>query len=600
VVIDDIRRVLEGVRNQGDGFTAKCPAHDDAKNSLKVDPKNEDGWPLMRCYAGCSFEAIREALERKGVKVERKRKDDPVPERAAFRETRYEVKDPEGKLLATKVRRDPGKVMWWELPDGTRGLTSSGLKTEDMVYRIEALRDDPELTVVICEGEKAAAALAKLGVPGAVGTTGGANSSLSAKALEPMRGRVVFLWPDNDAPGRKHMEGIKAKLVGVASAVYTIAWAGAPDKGDAADWTPGKKLVDFGALAEAATTVPAPSWSKPFSEAIKAFLAEVDRRVTGDSSRYTPTGLDDLDGKIGGGFKPGEVYLFGAPTGGGKTTIMQNFALRVAAGDAWRPAKRVFVVSPEMTLEEIGKRAVVQTVGVEFDVWRNEPAAQPFIRGGARIMGLPLVLADKVDITMREVVIESERLAREPEGLGLVIIDYAQQVVDEEDARRPRYLAVGDVIEAAVKIAKTLEIPVLVASQVNVIQERVKGDLQRDYTFRESGKLEHKASVVLIFDRREPFDPEAREDEDPVEAKLICRKNRLGPQFRRIEVLWDKALYRVRPGPWADTAAPLPPVTRRDPDTGLLAAGTPPPDLPPGRSEASIDAERVYREADNS
>ena len=339
-------------------------------------------------------------------------------------------------------------------------------------------------------------------------------------------------------------------------------------------------------------------WSKPFRAAIDAFLSEVDRRAAGDASRYIRSGIDDLDDRIGGGFKPGEVYLLGAPTGGGKTTIMQNFALKVARGDERTPSRRVLVVSPEMTMEELGKRAVVQSVGREFNLWRDLAAGEQWVVDAMKLAALPIVFADKVDITMPEVVIEAERLAREPEGLGLVIVDYAQQVVDEEDVKRPRYLAVGDVIEYAVKIAKTLDIPVLVASQVNVVQEKKGDTVRREYRFRESEKLAHKASVVLIFDRRAPWDPDTGpEEDDPVEARVMCLKNRLGPQFKRVEVLWDKALYRVRPGPWLDSPPPAQADPRDDPGGRLLPFGAPPGDLPASVGQESLDAARVYEEA---
>jgi replicative DNA helicase len=110
------------------------------------------------------------------------------------------------------------------------------------------------------------------------------------------------------------------------------------------------------------------------------------------------------------------------------------------------------------------------------------------------------------------------------------------------------------VAERAVTIAQALNVPVLIASQVNVSREEGRNDtVKRGYTFRESAKLEHKASVVLIFDRRRDLNPDSEQqapEGDTVEMKLMCFKNRLGPQFKTIELLWDKPLYRVRSGPW--------------------------------------------------
>ncbi|MFH0809199.1 MAG: DNA primase, partial [Pseudomonadota bacterium] len=51
---------LEGVRRSGNGWTARCPAHDDRNASLSI---NEgDGGVLLHCFAGCEKPAIMAAL----------------------------------------------------------------------------------------------------------------------------------------------------------------------------------------------------------------------------------------------------------------------------------------------------------------------------------------------------------------------------------------------------------------------------------------------------------------------------------------------------------------------------------------------------------
>jgi hypothetical protein len=52
---------LEGVRPCADGWVARCPTHDDRHASLSVG-LGDDGRVLLKCFAGCSFDAIRDAL----------------------------------------------------------------------------------------------------------------------------------------------------------------------------------------------------------------------------------------------------------------------------------------------------------------------------------------------------------------------------------------------------------------------------------------------------------------------------------------------------------------------------------------------------------
>ena len=51
---------LTGVRRGGRGIAAKCPAHDDKKQSLGL--AEDDGRILIKCYAGCSTQSVITAL----------------------------------------------------------------------------------------------------------------------------------------------------------------------------------------------------------------------------------------------------------------------------------------------------------------------------------------------------------------------------------------------------------------------------------------------------------------------------------------------------------------------------------------------------------
>lgn len=168
--------------------------------------------------------------------------------RARGRETRYEVRDADGVLVAVHCRVDTstGKRVWWEMPDGTKKLV--GLTPADLpLYRVDhamevyarsATSEATGLrgTVVVAEGEKATDALDGLDVL-AVGTVTGAATIPSDASLLPLVGFHVCLWPDNDEPGHRHMERIGRRLKALgAPSVRVFAWPDAPEKGDAADF----------------------------------------------------------------------------------------------------------------------------------------------------------------------------------------------------------------------------------------------------------------------------------------------------------------------------------------------------------------------------
>jgi putative DNA primase/helicase len=53
--------LLRGVKSSGDGWTARCPAHEDHASSLSV-AAGDDGRVLLKCFAGCTVDGIVAAL----------------------------------------------------------------------------------------------------------------------------------------------------------------------------------------------------------------------------------------------------------------------------------------------------------------------------------------------------------------------------------------------------------------------------------------------------------------------------------------------------------------------------------------------------------
>ena len=56
-----VLRLLDKVAEISNGWTARCPAHDDRVNSLSI-AEGADGRALLHCHAGCTFEDVVVAL----------------------------------------------------------------------------------------------------------------------------------------------------------------------------------------------------------------------------------------------------------------------------------------------------------------------------------------------------------------------------------------------------------------------------------------------------------------------------------------------------------------------------------------------------------
>lgn len=204
-----------------------CPAHDDQHPSLSVRDDGH-GVPLVYCHSGCSQDAVIAALRERGLWTER-RNGHEQPLRREW--PAYHAETGEQSSVHVREDRPDGKHVWWE---------PKGVRTADLaLYRSNMLARHPQRPAVVCEGEPAADALATmenaLGVV-AVGTVTGASGTPSDTALNPLVDRTVYLWPDNDDPGAKHMLRIAQRIVALGcSDARIVCWMDAPDKGDVAD-----------------------------------------------------------------------------------------------------------------------------------------------------------------------------------------------------------------------------------------------------------------------------------------------------------------------------------------------------------------------------
>jgi putative DNA primase/helicase len=216
--------------DSGRQWMARCPAHDDAKNSLSI-RLADSGKLLMKCHAGCSFAAIAAAMQCT-AKDFNLGEDQPMEDRIA---ATYDYCDEQGRLLYQVVRFRPKEFRQRRAEPG--GWAWGLGKTRRVLYRLSELMKFPERLVLVVEGEKDADRLASLGFLATTCAMGaGKWTRASTQYNESLRGRRVVILPDNDSPGREHARQVAAALAGIAAAVHVLELAGLPDKGDVSDW----------------------------------------------------------------------------------------------------------------------------------------------------------------------------------------------------------------------------------------------------------------------------------------------------------------------------------------------------------------------------
>ena len=523
---EEVYRKLGGKRN-ANGFVVPCPAHEDRNPSLSV--SDDNGKLLWHCHAGCPSDSVQASLAAKGFTVKGE-----TPEK---KEIVYTVKSVSGEAIAQHVRVDKsgGKEVYWRGPNGEKvKLTELGYSLIDLpLYGSELLADSPNEPCWITEGEKAAEAARQLGVL-ALGTVTGASTAPKPSVMECLKGRKVYLWPDNDDEGRRHMDRVAKNLLSIGIKSHVVKWPDAPPKGDAADFiAQGKTAKDLAEL------LPKPSGKlKMLWQGVSDALDELGRYTAGDFSDRIQTGISTLDYRLCGGLRRKTLTLVGAPSGGGKTSLAQQVAVNVA-----KTKGSVLFISPEMGLEELAEREIIR--GAKLPKWNASPKyggdktndMERYAKAGSSIIGekLPIYVLDMSGATMADIAEAAEQI----DNLCLIVIDYAQEVADDTDSRKPRYLQVGDVGRQSVALAARLNIPIIVASQVNVITE---GN-SKDYKFRETEVLAQKANTTLILEVEREMDPNTGVSHVK-STKIICKKQRGGALFN-LALDYNPGIYEI-------------------------------------------------------
>ena len=148
-----------------------------------------------------------------------------TPMREGFQfEALHEFTDSQGKALHWRIRlKHPGTGEKWIRPMQRfgDGFKSGEPKYPDgkPLYRLHGLAGQPDAVVVVTEGEYKADKLAALGL---LVTTSGAADSAGKTDWQPLAGRDVLIWPDNDDAGQRYADAV-VPPIDVSAA--TTAWA---------------------------------------------------------------------------------------------------------------------------------------------------------------------------------------------------------------------------------------------------------------------------------------------------------------------------------------------------------------------------------------
>lgn len=280
----------------------------------------------------------------------------------------------------------------------------------------------------------------------------------------------------------------------------------------------------FEPLAEASATDP-----RFIGEFLSPIVERIDQQYHGTETKVKvlSTGLRDLDAKLGGGMRAGQLIIVAGRPGMGKTAIALGVA--EAAADTGEPS---MFFSQEMVGDELCARALSRASGLSLDkvldgkkfgVGDGHPDWPMLTKGVQRVSEMQLIVDDRPAISLNEIRSRA-RMVKRRHGLGLIVVDYLGLMAASEGNNRTEQ--VGANSRGLKALAKQLGVPVVLLAQLSRKCEDRPDKRPLPSDLRDSGEIEQDADVIVFLYRDEIYNPDTQ---DRGIAEINIAKQRNGP-----------------------------------------------------------------------
>ena len=270
--------------------------------------------------------------------------------------------------------------------------------------------------------------------------------------------------------------------------------------------------------------------AKPMSQPTKEAMNIVHKMMMKKGEMTgVPSGFTDLD-HLTFGFQRQEMIVLAARPSMGKTSFALNIAEAATIPKRGQPFPTL-IFSLEMSGSQLALRMLCSRARVNMVRLRNEVLSkdgdeqQKLLAAADEFSKAPLFIDDSSNMSIMQLRAKARRVHARAK-LGMIIVDYLQ-LLSPTDSRVPREQQVAEASRGLKALAKELDVPVVVLSQLNRSSEK-ENRVPRLADLRESGSIEQDADVVLMLAR--PKDaPDEKFQVAAESMELIVAKQRNGP-----------------------------------------------------------------------
>ncbi len=254
------------------------------------------------------------------------------------------------------------------------------------------------------------------------------------------------------------------------------------------------------------------------------------QKAISSENKYTgfQTGYEQLD-EMTSGFQKGEYIIVAARPSMGKTAFALNLLMQIAK----KNKKPVALFSLEMPTFQITNRLLaiqsfVEQYKIKSPKRLQDSEKEKLYLAADEISNLEIYINDATPLTTNQIVANARKLFSDTkQELSCIVIDYLT-FINSNNRRDNRAVEVGDISAGLKSLARELNIPIIVLSQLsrNVEKRESKKPLLSD--LRDSGAIEQDADLVMFLYRESYYDKE-QDKSKPSPTTIIVGKNRNGP-----------------------------------------------------------------------
>lgn len=287
--------------------------------------------------------------------------------------------------------------------------------------------------------------------------------------------------------------------------------------------------------------------SLSISQTLKTAFKDIEERyknrgkIIGLATGYT------LIDEMTCGFQKGDLIIIAGRPSMGKTSIAMNIAENIC-----KDGNSIQFFSLEMTGSQLVQRNLASVGRVNSQRMRTgnfTDADWPKMTDAAgKINKWNMNIEDTPSQTLLDIRASARRQSRSKQGLELIIIDYLQ-LIDSHEKHQSREQEVAKMSRSLKQLAKELNVPVIVISQLNRGLEARADKRPVNSDLRESGSLEQDADVIIFVHRESYYCPDCKRLNIDCgknhfnQAEAIISKQRNGPTGT-VNLLWFGELCR--------------------------------------------------------